>query len=342
MINQSKAFAAISFGEVMMRLSPPGSDRITQGSQFVKHAGGSELNVISGLARLGLRTGLLSKLPDNGIGKYIRNQIRSYGVSDDYVLNDTADDARLGIYYYESGGYPRKPQVIYDRGNSSFVGIDYDEIPPDISSKAHLFHTSGISLALDKKVREVAIRLIQDFKAQGAAISFDVNYRARLWGEDEARKAVEEILPYIDVLFVSEETSRRMLGRSGTLEEIQRGYYETFGVGVVASTQRKIISPRCHTFGSLLYYAKEDNFFTEKPYENIEVTDRIGSGDAYVSGVLYALLGGKGHQQAVAYGNAMSALKNTVPGDLLTTDRHEIESIIADHHATGFVNEMSR
>lgn len=332
----------LSFGEVMMRLSPTGRERIGQSEMFVKHAGGSELNVVSSVARLGLRTGLISKLPDNLMGRYIRNQLRSYGVSDDFVLSDTGKNARLGLYYYESGVFPRKPQVIYDRANSSFTTIAHQELPQDICEKAQLFHTSGISLALGDAVRETAIALMQGFKAAGAKISFDVNFRASLWEEAQAREVIEGILPMVDVLFVSEETSRRMFGRTGSLESILKSYHERYGVSVVASTQRQILSPSRHTFGSILYSAGEDAFFTEPPYEKIEVVDRIGSGDAYVAGVLYVLLCGGGPARAVSFGNAMSAVKNTVPGDLLATDLREIESVIADHHATGPVSEMNR
>ena len=338
----SKRFAAIGFGEVMMRLSPSGNERIGQSHQFLKHAAGAEMNVMSGVARLNIRTGIISKLPQSMVGRYIRNQIRSYGVSDDFIIRDSGDSARLGIYYYESGVFPRKPSVNYDRKNSSFTTIRLSEIPEDIYSEASLFHTSGISMAVGEGAREVAVELMKGFKKAGAIVSFDVNYRATLWSEEEARRAVESVLPYVDVLFVSEETSRRMLGRTGTMEEIMRGYCEQYGVSVVASTQRIVNSPRTHTFGSILYAHEENEFYTEAPYENIEVVDRIGSGDAYVSGVLAVLLSGGDYQKAVAYGNAMSAIKNTIPGDLMATDIAEIENVIADHLSTGPKSEMNR
>ena len=153
---------------------------------------------------------------------------------------------------------------------------------------------------------------------------------------------IESVLPYVDVLFVSEETCRRMLGRSGTLEEIMRSFCIQYGVSVVASTQRIVNNPRSHTFGSLLYAHEENKFYTEAPYENIEVVDRIGSGDAYVAGVLAVLLSGGDYQKAVAYGNAMSAIKNTIPGDLIATDPSEIASVVADHNSTGPKSEMTR
>ena len=339
----NKRYAALGFGEVMMRLSPSGNERIGQSHQFIKHAAGAEMNVMSGVARLNIRTGVISKLPQSMVGRYVRNQIRSYGVSDDFVVNDQSDTARLGIYYYESGMFPRKPSVNYDRKNSSFTTIKLSEIPEGIYNDTSLFHTSGISLAVGQGPREVAIELMKGFKKAGALVSFDVNYRATLWPEDEAKAVIESVLPYVDVLFVSEETSRRMLGRTGTMEEIMRGYCEQYGVGVVASTQRVVNSPRTHTFGSLLYAHEENSFYTEAPYENIEVVDRIGSGDAYVSGVLAVLLSGGDYQKAVAYGNAMSAIKNTIPGDLMATDIAEIENVIADHQNTsGIKSEMNR
>lgn len=335
-------FDILGFGEVMMRLSPEGEERIANSETFVKHAGGSELNVVSGIARLGLRSGMITKLPNNPPGRFIRNQIRAYGVSDDYLVTDDADGARVGLYYFEGGGYPRRPQVTYDRAGSSFTTISAGELPEDMFGKARLFHTSGISLGLGETTRDTVFSLVKAFKAQGTRISFDVNYRAKLWGEAEARETILSLLPYVDVLFISEETSRRMMQKTGDLPSIQAAFAAEYGITVVASTQRAVNSPRCHSFSSTLYHAGEGKHYTEPAYENIEVVDRIGSGDAYVSGVLYAWLSGKSPQEMVAYGNATSALKNTIPGDLLSTDRHEIEGIIRLHHDAAGASEMDR
>lgn len=340
--DNSKKFMALAFGEVMMRLSPDGTERINQSHMFVKHVAGSEMNAMSGIARMYHRTGIITKLPQTMAGRYVRNQIRSYGVSDDYIIRDSSNDARLGLYYYESGVFPRKPSVNYDRKNSSFTTIHMGEIPTDIFESTALFHTSGISLALGQGPQDVAIEFMKGFKKAGALVSFDVNYRANLWSEDDARQTIESVLPYIDILFVSEETSRRMLGRTGTMDEIMRGYCKQYGVSVVASTQRIINSPRSHTFGSILYAHEEYQFYTEHPYENIEVIDRIGSGDAYVAGVLTVILSQGGYEKAVSFGNAMSSLKNTMPGDLIATDPAEIEGIVKDHHSSGVKSEMNR
>lgn len=330
-------FDLITFGEVMLRLSPRGYERLMSCDTFDKKAGGSELNVAAGASLLGIRTGVITKLPANDLGRYIKNEIRFEGVSDDYLIYDHSDDARLGIYYYEYGAAPRKPSVVYDRKGSSFTTITLDEIPESVYSNTRMFHTSGISLALTPAVREVAVNLIHRFHAGGAQISFDCNYRANLWSEEEARKTIYSILPYVDVLFVSEETSRRMMQRGDApLEEIMRGYTRDFpNIHYVCTTRRTVKSPKVHDFTSVIYSGKTDRFYTEEPYRDIDVVDRIGSGDAYVAGALYGLLEYKDARKALEYGNATSSTKCTVSGDLPLSDLHEIDRIIRNHKAGG-------
>ncbi len=326
----------------MLRLSPPGYERMSRGEVFDKRAGGSELNVAAGVSHLGLRTGIISKLPNNSMGAFIKNRIRFDGVSDDYLVYDTTDNARLGIYYYEYGAAPRKPSIVYDRQNSSFTKLCVEDIPNSVFSNTRMFHTSGITLALNPDIRQVAIELIKKFKEYGAMISFDVNYRANLWTEDEAREVIKSILPYVDVLFISEETSRRMMQKTGELSDIMKSYTEDYAVKFVCTTQRTVKSPKVHDFTSTIYSKEHDKFYVEKPYENIDVIDRIGSGDAYVSGVLYGLLKSNDPFKALQYGNATSSVKNTIPGDLPASDLVEIDTIINNHNATGQVSELNR
>ncbi len=344
MKNQTKSnqFDILALGELLLRLSSPVNERIVRGSVFEKCAGGAELNVVSGISLMGLRSGIISKVPKNDLGVYIRNQIRFLGVSDDCLIYDESPDARLGIYFYENGASPRKSSVVYDRRHSSINNLRMDEIPEDVFSSARMFHTCGISLALSPQCREAAVQCIRRFKEAGALVSFDVNFRANLWDESTARACITEILPYIDILFVSEETSRRTFGKKGTIKEIMKSYTEEYPISVVASTNRKVISPKQHTFGSTIYSAKENQFYQEPPYEAIDVVDRIGSGDAYVSGVLYGLLAHGDCERALEYGNAASAVKNTVPGDLPCTDLAELNRIIAAHKNIGEQSEMNR
>lgn len=337
-----KEFDALAFGEILLRLSAPVNERMNSGAVFEKRAGGAELNVVSGISLLGLRTGIISKLPKNDLGTYIKNNIRFCGVSDDWLIYDESKDARLGIYYYEHGVFPRKPTVVYDRKNASVNTIQVEDIDETIFSSTRLFHTCGISLALSSQTRNVAETLIRRFKEAGAVISFDVNFRANLWSEEEAKESIERILPFVDILFISEETSRRTFGMSGELEDIQKEFAQKYDISVVASTERKILSPKKHTFGSTIYSAKEDKHYKEKSYENIEVVDRIGSGDAYVSGVLYGLLEYNDCKKALEYGNACSTVKNTILGDLPSSDKKEIDRIIEAHQSTGYQSEMNR
>ena len=146
----------------------------------------------------------------------------------------------------------------------------------------------------------------------------------------------------MDILFISEETSRRMFRKTGDLRDIMKSYCTEYGVDYVATTQRTVISPKQHTFGSILYCRKDDAFFTEPPYENIDVVDRIGSGDAYVAGVLFGLLQYGDPQRALEFGDATSSVKNTIPGDLPSSDFDEVTSIIRSHHSTGPQSELNR
>ena len=185
--------------------------------------------------------------------------------------------------------------------------------------------------------------MIRRFKEAGALISFDVNFRLNLWSGEEARKCIEGILPYVDIFFCSEDTARLTVVKEGNLYEIMKSFAKEYPISVMASTQRTVHSPKVHSFSSVIYDAKADKFYEEKPYENIEVVDRIGSGDAYCSGALYGLLMEGGCcENALKYGNAYSAAKNTIPGDMPSLNRDEIENIIRDHNTTGYHSEMNR
>lgn len=338
-----KDFDLLSLGEILLRLSPPNNERIVRGETFQKQVGGAELNVVSGVSLLGLRTGIISKLPANPLGTYAKNRVRFCGVSDDYLVYDHDQDARLGIYYYEDGAYPRKPSVVYDRRHASFCKISLDELPESMFSSTRCFHTSGITLALSENTREVAIEMMKRFKENGTLISFDVNFRGNLWTGPEAKECIERILPYVDIFFCSEDTARLTFHKTGTAREMMKSFTEEFPISIVASTQRIVHSPKRHTFGSVIYDAARKEYYEEEPYRDIEVVDRIGSGDAYISGALYGLLSSGGDcAKAVAYGNATAAVKNTIPGDLPSSNLDEIETIIKTHNQKGPQSEMAR
>lgn len=342
MSSKKKDFDALALGEILLRLSAPDNERIVGGDSFQKCVGGAELNVVSGISLLGLRTGIISKIPATDIGTYAKNRIRFCNVSDDYLIYDESKEARLGVYYYENGAYPRKASVVYDRKYTSINTIQLEEIPDSAYASTRLFHTSGITLALSQQSRTIALEMIKRFKKAGAMISFDVNFRANLWTQEEAKEYISSVLPYVDILFASEETLRKTFKKTGNIKEMMKSFTDDFHIAVLASTERKVISPKKHTFSSTIYDAKEDKFYEEAPYENIEVVDRIGSGDAYVAGALYGLLQYNDCQKALEYGNAASAVKNTISGDLPSTDLKELDKIIESHKNIGEQSEMNR
>lgn len=338
-----KTYDLLTLGEILLRLSSRGNERNSVCEIFEKKVGGAELNVACGVSQLGLHTGIISKLPSNSIAEYAIRQIRSNGVETEFLLRDEHKDARIGIYYYEQGAFPRKPEVVYDRLHTAAREMSFDEYPEEMYQKARCFHTSGITLALNENCRNTAFGMIKKFKENGAKISFDVNFRMNLWNGKEAKECIEQILPYVDIFFCSEDTARLTFEKEGSLKEIMKKFAMEYDIEIVASTKRVVRSPKIHDFGSVIYDAKTDEYYEEKPYEGIEVVDRIGSGDTYVAGVLYGLLAEPGNcASALQYGNAAGTMKNTVPGDIPVMNLSELDDMIAEHGNTGYHSEMKR
>lgn len=223
-----KKYDLVSLGELLLRLSPAENERISDGRVFLKYPGGAELNVASGLSLLGLKSGMISRLPENSLADYMRARVREKGVSDEYIIRDQSPGARLGIYYCEPALSPRKPSVVYDRKHTSMTGFRSEEVPDSAINQAKLFFTSSITLAVAGFNYGEVLQVIERFRTAGAAIAFDVNYRASLWTEEQARQVIQKVLPLTDILFVSEESSRRMFGKSGSLESIMKSYCDGY------------------------------------------------------------------------------------------------------------------
>lgn len=334
-MNTTRQYDLVTMGEIMLRLSPQYGERLVRGGALHRMAGSAELNVAAGCAVLGLDTAIITGLPDNDMGICIQNDVKSCGVDTRLIVTDSGPGARLGVYYYEGGASPRKPKVIYDRLNSSVNKLKPEDIPEYVFSSTRCFHTSGITLALSDNLRSTAVYAIKRFKEEGARISFDVNYRANLWSGEQARQTIEQILPYVDYFFCSEDTARLTFRKTGSLKDIMKSFAAEYPISVMASTQRTVHSPHLHSFGSTVYDARTQTFFQEPPYENIEIMDRLGSGDAYLAGALYGLLSEGGScQKALEYANAASATKNTTMGDLPTSVLRELDSIIRSHQSS--------
>ena len=338
----NREFGLACSGEILLRLSPVNNELLVQGTLLEKNIGGAEFNVATGVSSLGVKSTLITKLPENELGRYAKRVINSNGVDSSFIIDDNSLYRRLAIYFYEYGASPRKPNVTYDRHDSSFQFMNVEELNKEIYEKCEIFHTSGISLGLCENSKQLTKDLIKKFKEKGGLISFDVNFRRNLWGDEEnARKEIEEILPSIDILFASEETLRKMFKQIGDMEIIMRNFAKEHNISLLASTQRTVNSPKSHNFTSIIYNNKEDKFYSEKSYENIEIIDRIGSGDAYVAGVLYGILKFNDTEKALKYGNACGAIKNTITGDNNCAGAGLIKGIIEDHEF-GSTSEMNR
>lgn len=337
-----KKYDVLSLGEILLRLSPENNEKISRSNTFEKQVGGAELNVLSGISLLGLKTGMISMLPESDLGMFAKNRMGEVGVTDEYIRYDSEYDSRLGIYYYEGGSFPRKPRIVYDRRNTSFYKLNAEDFPEEMYSSAKCFHTTGITLALNEKMRSNIKYMMKKFKEAGALVSFDVNFRSNLWTGEEAKLYIEEILPYVDVFFCSESTAKLTFNKTGDLKTIMKSFTDEYPISYVVSTQRTVHSPKIHSFGSMIYNAKEDEYYEEEPYEKIEVVDRIGSGDAYISGALYGLIKFNGDcRKAVEFGDACGAIKNTIPGDMSACYYNEIVDVI-EAHKSNDESEMKR
>ena len=327
-------YDVITFGEPMIRYEPTNQFARLERTDCLKMTlGGAEINVTAALANVGnFKTGIITKLPKNPLGSWIQHYLDSYKVGTEFVVYG---GNRVGSYYSEQGSRPRTASVVYDRKYSSFAESTISDYPINYAeTHAKLFYTTGITLALSETTRQAAFEMIKSFKETETLVAFDVNYRAKLWSEEEARAAIEEILPYVDILFISEETCRRMFQRTGTIEHILREFSETYDIRIVASTQRKVITQSHHQFTSIIFEGHTGAIHkTVTPYD-IEVVDRVGSGDAYIAGVLYGLLSNHFDCEiAQEYGDAFSAFNCTIPGDILISNADEINSIIKKHKA---------
>lgn len=336
-----KEFSLVCAGEMIMRLSPLNNELLIQGNSLTKQMGGAEYNVASLVSLLGEKVTILTKLPNNTIGEFAHKSVIANKISDKYLIFDNSLEKRMAIYYYEYGASPRKPRVTYDRLNSSFQNLKLNEISEEIFSSTKIFHVSGITLGLSEKINKLTKEMIKRFKKNGTIISFDVNFRKNLWTEKEAEEKIKEILPDVDILFASEETFRRMFQQEGKIENIMKEFAKIYNLSLISSSRREVNSTTSHNFSSIIYEKKENKFYYEEAYKNIEVIDRIGSGDAYVAGILYGILQENNAEIALKYGNACAALKNTISGDTSCINLTILKEII-DEHENGINSEMSR
>jgi len=320
----------LTFGEAMIRLSPPDHQRLEQATTLDMTVGGAELSVAAGAARLGLKSAWVSRLPRNPLGRMIANKGREFGVDMGRVV--WAEGERAGLYFVEHGAAPRPTRVVYDRKDSALARIQPGMVDWNaLLREARLFHVGGITPALSASAAETQKEALRAARAAKCPVSYDLNYRALLWTLEEARAAQLPMMEFVDILITSlpdqPDVTELISGLSGeNPAEVARKLAERFDFKAVLVTMRGAPSVWRTTWTSLVF--AEGQVFTDRIYE-IEAVDRIGGGDACVAGFLAGYLAGD-VGQAVKLGNAFSALKQTSPTDWPWPTRAEAEALMAE------------
>lgn len=326
----------VTLGELMLRLTPKLPYKFLQATSFDAVFGGSEANVAVSLALLGLSSYYVTKLPTNDIGDLAFNELRKYGVKLDYVKRG---GKRLGIYFIEAGSSMRPSKVIYDRSNSAISEASLDDFNfNEIFEGATHFHFSGITPALSENCFQLTKEACRVAQARGITVSVDLNYRKKLWSEEEAKKKMLQLMQYVDICIGNEEDASKMLGFKAKGVAPEKGiisleaYYdvfktmkEEFGFKYIATSLRESYSASENGWQGLLYDGK--NFYSSKKY-NIILVDRLGGGDAFSAGLIYSLLTKKDLQYTIDFATAASALKQTIVGDFNISTLEEIERLV--------------
>ncbi|HET6574568.1 MAG TPA: sugar kinase [Fimbriiglobus sp.] len=317
----------ITFGEAMVRLAPPHFQRLEQARSLDVEIGGAELNTAVGLARLGRSTAWVSRLPDNALGRLIANRIREAGVGDEHV--QYTDGGRCGIYFLEFGASPRASGILYDRKDSSIARVAPGTFNwPAIFRGAKRFHVTGITAALSQGAADATAEALTAARAAGLGTSIDLNYRSKLWSQEDAGRVMAGLLDRCDVLIASEADAGQLFGVTGAdFAAVAGKLIERFGVTAVAGVKRETPLVWRNRFGAVGFTRGQ---LYETPWYEVEIVDRLGSGDALASGLIHGLLDGD-FQKGLEYGAAMGALKHTVPGDLPWFTRDEVEAVLGGH-----------
>lgn len=326
----------ITFGEIMLRLSPTGYLRFVQSDKFDVVYGGGEANVSVSLANYGLDSYYVSKLPAHEIGQSAINELRRFGVKTDHI---TRGGDRVGIYFCEKGASQRPSKVIYDRAHSSIAeakreDFNWDEIFKD----AKWFHFTGITPALSDNCADITLDALKAAKKAGVEISVDLNYRKKLWTTEKAGKVMHKLVEYCDVVIANEEDAEKVFGIKADKTDIKEGklsdesykdvakeLYERFNLKHAAITLRESYSASDNGWSGMLYDGKD--FYKSKKY-NIHIVDRVGGGDSFCGGLIYGLSSGMGTQDALEFAAAASCMKHTVEGDFNLMSVDEVVNLM--------------
>jgi 2-dehydro-3-deoxygluconokinase len=306
-------FDLFTFGETMLRLAAPHQQRLEQVTQLDVQVGGAESNVASNLARLGHQTGWFSRLPTQPLGRMVSRAIAQHGVDVSSVR--WVDDARLGLYFLEYAPEPRGIHVLYDRKDSAMSQLTKDELPYDAIKQARWLHLTGITAALGASCAESVSAVIGFAHEHGVKVSFDVNYRAKLWSPEAAAATLAPLCAAADVVFVAARDAQALFG--------------TQSIGIARDLSARWGNTVFVTQGDHPASACAGEAEVEAAPYTTTIVDRVGAGDAFASGVLHGLLSDKALEQCLRYGLALAALKLTIRGDVALVTRQELEEIVA-------------
>ncbi|HVB17982.1 MAG TPA: sugar kinase [Stellaceae bacterium] len=314
------AYDFLTLGETLLRLSPPGMQRLDQARTFEVGIGGSELNVACLLARLGRRTAWVSRLPEGPLGRIVEGEARRHGVDTRFVR--WIEGARLGLMFFEAGPAPRNARVMYDRKHSAASELGFEDAPWEalIASSGRV-HLSGITPALGPSCRALVAHVAQLGALAGKKVSYDLNYRATLQSTAEARAMLEAVAPHLELLVVAERDARAVLGFEEEAEALAAAIAARYGMPLVALTRPPGSEP-----GDLLWASGRVRY---APRYTVELVDRIGAGDSFVGGLIHGLIDGD-LDLAIRLAAYAASVGLATPGDINFFGPEDLAAFHAD------------
>lgn len=326
----------ITFGEIMLRLSPELYGRFVQSNRLNATYGGGEANVAVSLANYGIQAAFVSKVPAQEIGQAAINSLRAYGVDTSAIA---LGGSRLGIYFLEKGASQRASKVIYDRAGSSFAQAKSNDFNWDsIFKGATWFHITGITPALSDELAEISIQACKVAKEKGITVSCDLNYRNKLWSKQKANQVMSELCKYVDVCIANEEDAHDVFGISASETDVTKGLLDhqsyidvakqlqsSFGFKAVAITLRSSISASENLWAAMLY--RDQQAYFSKQYR-MNIVDRVGGGDSFGAGLIYSMLHDFAAQDAIEFATAASCLKHSIEGDFNLVSVEEVSKLV--------------
>ncbi len=329
----------VAFGEIMLRLAPPGFQRFTQARSFDVIYGGGEANVAVSAANYGLPVEYITRLPTNDIGDACLNFIRQYGVGTSHIVRG---GDRLGIYFLETGAVQRGSKVIYDRARSALATIETGMVDWDAAFEgAGWFHWTGITPAISESAAAVCLEGVKAAKKAGVTISCDLNYRSKLWKwGKQPGEVMEELVSYTDIAIGNEEDAAKVFGIHAPKVDVTKGNVEAEAyvhvcnelkkrfpnLKTIAITLRGSLSASHNTWSAILWDNGE--VFTSPTYDITHIVDRVGGGDSFMGGLIHGLLTYENKQDAINFAVAASALKHTIKGDFNLVSVAEVEKLM--------------